>query len=253
MTEITTYEKELIERRERAIAERETWPALYEAVRDAMALGFIPDAYGNTDDDTSILCPPTKFAYPRAGVSAPMHAGGIGAGAAVTVYTHRHGSPDEMRDERVWLISIQPVCTALLWDVQRERRSQPHTFDEALAFAIELGDYAHEHYIVPQYHPDRRLPSLLLKHWRELAEAPLPTPAGQAQLDLFAPAIERPDERAQRLLREALARVDDWPKYVDTSPDDRLELGLEPYDVMRLADIANTIRRERMESLETAR
>jgi hypothetical protein len=175
-----------------------------------------------------------------------MHAGGVARGAAVLVYTHRHDTPDMLRRERVWMLGITAGVGSLLWDVDRARRSVARTLDDALAFAVELGDYAQRQYIVPQYHPERRHPSLLLHHWRVLAEVPLPTASGPVQLDLFAPKVETGPERGQRQIREALAQIDGRPKKVRAHPDDRFELNLPPYDVMALADIANRRRRDEM-------
>lgn len=224
-----TYE----DRQSRIAAERATWPEQYATVREAIALGFWPDAYRNTENDASILCPPTKFCYPRAGVSYPLHVDGPAAGASLRFWTHHKGTPDELRHKPVWLAAIEALDHPMQWT-----RFGPATFDETLAWCVALGDRMQAEFIVPVYDPETRDTSLPLHQWREIAAVPLPSddPApAPAQLALFDAPEPQPEttlSRTRRLIREALAGL--------TVPDDTMLRGsFYAYDVASLVGAAN--------------
>lgn len=238
---------DLLERRGKAQRERAAWPDLYEAVRDALALGFLPDAYGGAEPP-AVLRPPTKFAYPAGGLAAPHHFNGPVQGARFGVWCHRDGSPDDLRAEPIWIAGDWSTTQALFGFVYRTAGGL--TLDEAWAACIAFAEHHRAHFVVPVWPREdgRPHPALPIAHWRELLAIETGGPA-VTQGSLFDDAPARPPSRlaaAQRSIRERLARPD--AAEIPDDPDFLLLIRFGPgevYAVEDLIDLANQARRDR--------
>lgn len=204
-------------------AEMATWPDIYQAVRDALAVGFVVDAYG-AHNPPPYLLPPTKFSYPPGGLEFPHHASGPKAGARFGFWSFADGTPDGLREQRVWL-GVQPSG----YGPHLRPRSGAMTFDEAIAACLEVADYWRRHFIEPEWHGG--FPELPVRDWRALLEFGTGDRAQDGQLELFAfDKPQTPTEQAQDAIRDLIADVDD---------DHRLTLFRHVYEVERLIDRAN--------------
>ena len=227
-------DQRVMERQARSEAEKSTWPERYATVRDAIARGFVPAAYGNVqgwplntlDVGTTIWLPPTRFGYPPGGLSYPHHAGGPGAGARFHVWSHDRGTPDELRDRRVWMAGAP---NAIL-DCLPYRSYGGLTLPEALDRCVVLGAHYRQHFIVPDWVDEH--PRLLAREWREMIAAET-IPVQPAQLDMFAPVARDPFSEVKEFIRGALAGYDDGEALQLTGTTRDI------YAVERLLDQAN--------------
>lgn len=206
--------------RARIAFERATWPVLYATVREALALGFLPRAYGNVSpyandplpsDDTPRLCPPTLFGFAAGEQQHPLHSGGPGQGARYKVWATGKDaylgwpSPDWLRDQPVWTAHDEGCGRRGTWAREGLHGS---TLPEALAWCIAADQHCRQHFLVPDWHCGD--PVLTAREWREvravLGKRPVAV-AAPRQLDLFAPPPAAPappeptrDERLHRSL-----------------------------------------------------
>jgi hypothetical protein len=187
------WERERQEAAAKAAAERETWPQLYATVREAIALGFTPGAYGNITDKQTIYAPPTKFYYTAGPVRWPHHADRDQA-AMFIVFSHAKGTPDALRDEPVWAAGDAQgyLCPREYFTKYKL------TLPQALAHAIACARHYERHFLAPTWHDG--CPELTAAEWRELAALPIATPEPETR-DMFAPPPPETDEqRAQKAI-----------------------------------------------------
>lgn len=189
--------------------DRAAWPERYASVRDAIALGFWPDAYGMTIGREIHCAPPLKFAYPAGGIAHPHHADGVAAGSYFWIwrFDDQNRSPDELRDSPGWLCGPTNVCDGP-WGMYPIRGGL--TLDEAFAHVIACAAHYRRYCIVPD--PDSwPTPRLLTREWRELVDL-CPVPPG-TQLGLFDDPIQGPFAPCRRAIRDALRPLaDDEPQ-----------------------------------------
>ena len=207
-------------------AERAAWPDRYVTVRDAIARGFVPFAYGGAPPP-AIFRPPTKFAYPAGGLAHPHHADGPEAGSRFWVWSYTDGSPDELRDRPVWFAGDTQPCPLYVY-----KTLSGLTFDRALDACIAYAEHFVADFVVPTWEGGR--PELTAGDWRRVLELTEPPPPS-GQLALFATEEPERDHR-YRARRAILARLGDAfggdVLWLDFAPS-------ELYDVELLIDSAN--------------